>query len=34
MLAIHPMLHMSHKNLWQLYMLGARESTFLDWTPG
>jgi hypothetical protein len=23
MLAIHPMLHMSHKDLWQLYMLGA-----------
>jgi RsiW-degrading membrane proteinase PrsW (M82 family) len=34
MLAIHPMLHMSHKNLWQLNMLGASESTFLDWTPG
>jgi hypothetical protein len=22
LLAIHPMLHMSHKDLWQLYMLG------------
>jgi RsiW-degrading membrane proteinase PrsW (M82 family) len=29
MLAIHPMLHMSHKDLWQLYMLGASESRFL-----
>jgi RsiW-degrading membrane proteinase PrsW (M82 family) len=34
MLAIHPMLHMSHKDLWQLYMLGASEITLLDWTPG
>jgi hypothetical protein len=24
MLAIHPMLHMSHKDLWQLYMLGGQ----------
>lgn len=23
LLAIHPMLHMSHKDLWQLYMLGS-----------
>ena len=23
LLAIHPMLHMSHKDLWQLYMLDA-----------
>jgi hypothetical protein len=22
LLALHPMLHMSHKDLWQLYMLG------------
>jgi hypothetical protein len=34
MLAIHPMLHMSHRDLWQLYMLGASEITLLDWTPG
>jgi RsiW-degrading membrane proteinase PrsW (M82 family) len=24
LLAVHPMLHMSHKDLWQLYMLGGR----------
>ena len=23
LLAIHPMLHMSHKDLWQLYMLDS-----------
>ena len=34
MLAIHPMLHMSHKDLWQLYMLGHGKLRFLDWTPG
>jgi RsiW-degrading membrane proteinase PrsW (M82 family) len=34
MLAIHPMLHMSHKDLWQLYMLGDSKLSFLGWTPG
>ncbi len=24
LLAVHPMLHMSHKDLWQLYMLGGQ----------